>query len=108
MNEPSWTQGPPRSILLATDLSARSDRALDRAALLAKQWHSHLTILHVFEDQRSPLDSVDPLPSWRRPPDPLSIVKKNITDVSIGSEWGPPIGAQKGPHCLAGSRPEAA
>jgi nucleotide-binding universal stress UspA family protein len=65
---------------LATDLSARSDRALDRAALLAKQWHAHLTVLHVFENQRPPVDSVDPLPSWRRPPDPLDIVKKNITD----------------------------
>jgi hypothetical protein len=30
------------------------------------------------------------------------------TELSIGSEWGPPIGAQKGPHFLIGSRPEAA
>jgi nucleotide-binding universal stress UspA family protein len=80
VNESSWMKGPPRSILLATDLSARSDRALDRAVLLAKQWRSHLTVLHVLEEQRSPLDSGDPLPSWKRPPDPSSLVRKNITD----------------------------
>jgi len=63
---------------LATDLSARSDRALDRAVLLAKQWQARLTVLHVLEDRESPPDSADPLPSWRRPPDALGILKKNI------------------------------
>lgn len=80
MNEPSWMKGPPRSILLATDLSARSDRALDRAALMAKQWRSHLTILHVLENMQSRVDLADPVPSWRRPADPLTIVKRNIID----------------------------
>lgn len=80
MSEPSWMKGPPRSILLATDLSARSDRALDRAALLAKQWRSHLTVLHVLEEGRSPSESGDPIPSWRRPPDPLGIARANIID----------------------------
>jgi nucleotide-binding universal stress UspA family protein len=73
-------KGPPRSILLATDLSARSDRALDRATLLAKHWHSHLTVLHVLENVPSSLNSVDPLPSWKRPPDPLSIVRNSVTE----------------------------
>lgn len=80
MTEPSWMKGPPRSILLATDLSARSDRALDRAVLLAKQWHAHLSVLHVLEEQRPPLDSGEPLPSWKRPPDPRSAVRKSIAD----------------------------
>lgn len=39
----------PRRILLATDLSARSDRAQDRAVSLAKQYHSELLALHVIE-----------------------------------------------------------
>ena len=78
MNEPSWKTRPPRTILLATDLSARSDRALDRAALLAKHWQAHLTVLHVLEDTQSPSDSTDLLPSWRRPPEPLNVAKKNI------------------------------
>jgi len=37
----------PRRILLATDLSARSDRAQDRAMLLMKQYGSELVVLHV-------------------------------------------------------------
>lgn len=42
---PGW----PRTILLATDLSARCDRALDRAAQLARQWAARLVVLHVVE-----------------------------------------------------------
>lgn len=79
MNEPSWMKGPPRSILLATDLSARSDRALDRAVMLAKKWKSRLTVLHVREDVPTPLDSADPLPSWRCPPDPVNAIKRDIS-----------------------------
>ena len=78
MSVPSWMKGAPISILLATDLSARSDRALDRAVLLAKQWRSHLTVLHVLNHQRPPLDSGDPVPSWRRPPDPSRAVRRGI------------------------------
>ena len=36
-------------ILLATDLSARSDRALERAVLIAKQNQTSLVVLHVLE-----------------------------------------------------------
>ncbi len=43
--EPS-VQTPPRAILLATDLTARSDRALSRAQLLAKNWQSRLVAVH--------------------------------------------------------------
>lgn len=42
MTEPSWINGPPRRIILATDLSARCDRALDRAAALASAWQAEL------------------------------------------------------------------
>jgi nucleotide-binding universal stress UspA family protein len=38
-----------RRILLATDLSARSDRAMDRAALLAREHDAELLVLHVLE-----------------------------------------------------------
>lgn len=44
----------PQSLLLATDLDARSDRALDRAAQLAAQWSATLVALHVLEPQRNP------------------------------------------------------
>ena len=39
----------PRRILLATDLSARSDRAMDRAALLMRQFAAELVVVHVLE-----------------------------------------------------------
>lgn len=41
----------PATVLVATDLSARSDRAVERAVLLARQMQAGLTILHVLEGQ---------------------------------------------------------
>lgn len=38
-----------KPILVATDLSARSDRAVDRATSLAQQWGVRLIVLHVIE-----------------------------------------------------------
>lgn len=79
MNEPSWLSGPPRKILLATDLSARSDRALERAVWLAQQWQAQLFIMHVVErSYPNDADLTDPLPSWRRGPDPLSVARTNV------------------------------
>lgn len=79
MNAPSWMSGPPRKILLATDLSARSDRALDRAVSLAQHWPAQLFILHVIDDLSMDASNLmDPLPSWKQPPDPLSAARKNI------------------------------
>ncbi|WP_439687500.1 Universal stress protein [Cupriavidus oxalaticus] len=53
MNETAKTAetiAPPRRrMLLATDLSARCDRALDRAAQLAQEWQSELIALNVFD-----------------------------------------------------------
>jgi len=55
-------QGPPRRLLLATDLSARSDRALDRAVQLAREWQADLTAMTVVEtpERRDPLA----IPAW--------------------------------------------
>jgi nucleotide-binding universal stress UspA family protein len=49
MTGSSWKSGPPKIILLATDLSSRCDRALDRAAQLAMQWKSRLVVLTVLD-----------------------------------------------------------
>ncbi len=43
----------PRRILLATDLTSRSDRALDRAVLLAQAWQAQLHVVHVVPDAAS-------------------------------------------------------
>jgi nucleotide-binding universal stress UspA family protein len=70
--------GPTKKILLATDLSARCDRALCRAAMLAKQWQSSLIVLHVVEDRDLIIPDAAGLPSWRRPPDPLDTARKQL------------------------------
>lgn len=76
----NWPRTPPRKILLATDLSARSDRALDRAAQLARQWKSKLLVVHAL--QKPPLNSAwaqyQETPSWRRPPHPTRTIERQI------------------------------
>ncbi len=56
---------PPQKILLATDLLSHGDRALDRAAQLARQWQVPLHVVHVqpcpAEGELSPVNP----PSWR-------------------------------------------
>lgn len=74
---PTWTSGSPRKILVATDLSARSDRALDRAVSLCQQWQAQLTVVHVLESSTADAAEQD-LPSWKRPPGRISLAIKNI------------------------------
>ena len=54
----------PGPILLATDLSARGDRALDRALQLAKERNTKLVVLHVMETHSVPARLTTPV--WRR------------------------------------------
>jgi universal stress protein E len=54
---PSSSDGPEakstmRRVLAATDLSSRSDRALRRAALLAKEAEAELLVLHAVDDDQ--------------------------------------------------------
>ena len=60
---------PPTRIVMATDFSGRCDRALARAALLARAWHSELIVAHAVQPgevaMRDRLSSG--APSWRRP-----------------------------------------
>ena len=63
----------PDKVALATDLSHRCDRALDRAVLIAKEWHASLLVIHALEQPvgDTVLGGQRELPSWRRPPDPV-------------------------------------
>jgi len=75
----TWMQGPPEAILLATDLSARCDRALDRAVSLAGEWQARLTALHVMEEPApGALVGGTPVPSWRRARDPQRVAEARI------------------------------
>jgi nucleotide-binding universal stress UspA family protein len=56
-------QSQRRRILLATDLSARCDRAFERAILLADAWGADLTIVHALDGPESGRASS---PRWRR------------------------------------------
>ncbi|MER0204284.1 MAG: hypothetical protein DU480_10605 [Nitrosomonas sp.] len=51
---PSPPFPPPAHLLLATDLSPRCDRALERSIQLAQAWQSHLTALNVFDVPGAP------------------------------------------------------
>jgi nucleotide-binding universal stress UspA family protein len=70
----------PRAVLLATDLSARCDRALDRATLLAEAWNANLVVVHALEQAQSfyQADLERRLPSWRRSHDARPIVEHQI------------------------------
>jgi nucleotide-binding universal stress UspA family protein len=80
MTEPSWMKGPPRRIILATDLSSRCDRALDRAAALAHGWQAELIALHALErvDDFYASSPGGSLPSWRRPLDAARIAEDQL------------------------------
>lgn len=54
MTESGRPGATPHHLLLATDLSARCDRALDRAANLAREWHAGLVALNVLDPTVSP------------------------------------------------------
>src|SRR3546814_18147029 len=77
----NMTEGTfPRRMALATDLSHRCDRALDRALLVARAWQAELTVIPALAPPETmPLfGSLRDLPSWRRPPDPVRPARDRI------------------------------
>lgn len=75
-----WPNTPPKRILLATDLSGRGDRALDRATQIASQWDAELLVVHALEGGGLAGSEHQGLPSWRKPPDSLAMVEAQIRD----------------------------
>ncbi|MDG2526057.1 universal stress protein [Stenotrophomonas sp. HITSZ_GD] len=77
---------PPASLLLATDLSARGDRAFDRAVQLARQWQSRLVVTTVLPSTQE-LDFHDPIlgsPPWQRPAVLSQLVERRLRrDVAV-------------------------
>jgi nucleotide-binding universal stress UspA family protein len=62
------------AILLATDLSCRCDRALDRAALLAATWSARLVVAHALRRPQPVTDA----PSWRQGMDAKQIAERRV------------------------------
>ncbi len=46
-------------VLVATDLSARCDRAVDRAIMLASDWSVRLKVIHVLESGQMPSSAIE-------------------------------------------------
>lgn len=80
MTETPPYPGTPRKVLLATDLSARCDRALERAVGIAQRDDAQLIILHVFEAPGEPpaAHGNGPESPAPRPPDMPALVKQRI------------------------------
>lgn len=93
----TWVQGRPSKILLATDLSARCDRASDRAVALASQWQAQLVAVHAIAVTDTAADTAA-IPSWRRGPDPQKLaeakaraeMREILPDVTVVIETGDP------------------
>lgn len=91
MNMPS----PPDAILLATDLSARSDRAQARAVQLARQWQARLVVLVAIAESgefSQPNSHVDPdAGADAPPPETLAehaarIARRDLADAGVPVE----------------------
>lgn len=67
----------PRTVLLATDLSSRCDRALDRSLQLARRWNARLVVMTVVEPEPT-LEPAFETPSWRRAPDRKRAVEARL------------------------------
>jgi nucleotide-binding universal stress UspA family protein len=71
-------------------LSCRCDRALDRAAGLAKQWQAKLLVVHVLDPREGFIQQrhLDDLPSWRRPPDRKLLAEARVRR-DLPDDFGP-------------------
>ncbi|MBS0364678.1 MAG: universal stress protein [Proteobacteria bacterium] len=80
MTDPAFDQGALRKVLLATDLSARGDRALERAVAIVAARGAHLVIVHAFEEFEEDTLTYGrlPSPSWKRPADAVMTAKLRI------------------------------
>lgn len=86
MTQPEKPGTAPRRILLATDLGARCDRALDRAVALAAAWGAELVVVHALDTHHDPATpGVRDLPSWQRGPEPSVIVAETLRQDLAGA-----------------------
>jgi nucleotide-binding universal stress UspA family protein len=70
----------PKVILLASDLSCRTDRALDRSAQLASEWGARLVVAHALGDPPDPAV----LPPGSRAKDPIQTAMERVAADLVG------------------------
>lgn len=70
MTENTYSRLPARRILIATDLSSRGDRALDRALRLSREWSAELHLVHVVRPLPPAPMGMDPAVYFQRLPSP--------------------------------------
>lgn len=68
---PIYDQRPQR-LVLATDLGARCDRAMDRSVQLARAWDAELVVANVIETEAAPDKDA---PAWRQDGAPADLVR---------------------------------
>lgn len=82
MTETPPHPGAPREILLATDLGARGDRALERAVDIARRYGAHLTVLHVVENAEAAaaptIDTPAPPAASGKTDDAVTVMKRSL------------------------------
>lgn len=94
--EPS-IQVPPHAILLATDLTARCDRALARAQMLAQTWQSRLVAVHALTQSGGASSRVldRPLPAPDTLENARERIRRDVMPATINSaivvEHGKPV-----------------
>lgn len=71
---------PPANILLATDLSSRSDRALDRSLDLRQLWDAKLSVVHAVEFPVWHRETR----AWRQAPNRLEAVRRQVRRNYLG------------------------
>lgn len=80
---------PPTAVVCATDLSSRCDRAMDRAAQLARSWNARLVVVHALESSPEFVAArrLHGLPTWRRPVDRAQLVAQELRE-DLGEQAG--------------------
>lgn len=85
-----------RRVLLATDLSARCDRAFDRAVLLTREWGARLTIATALEDWPDDV-ACESQPRWRRADRELGDAESQIRSDLEGKDADADIVVRRAP-----------